>query len=100
VSAWRTEAHRYLRVREDAATYHVTVDDQASRFFECPTLQPTLPPLRPDQQAAVQAWERAAGCGVVIKVDRCFPRRTVFITGPGPAGRSLLIDCRTTPCRT
>lgn len=67
VSAWRTEAHHYLRVREDAATYHLTVDDQAPRFFECPTLRPALPPLRPDQQAAVEAWERAGRRGMIVK---------------------------------
>ncbi len=67
VSAWRTEAHHYLRVREDAAAYHLTVDDQAPHFFECPTLRPALPPLRSDQQAAVEAWERAGCRGVVVK---------------------------------
>src|SRR5574341_363595 len=46
VSAWRTEAYHYLRVREDAASYHLTVDDEAPRFLECPTLQPALPRLR------------------------------------------------------
>ena len=67
VGAWRTEALRYLRVREDAAAYHFRLDDQAPRFFECPTLHPALPRLRPDQQAAVETWERAGGRGVVVK---------------------------------
>lgn len=67
VGAWRTEALRYLLVREDAAAYHFTLDDQAPRFFECPMLRPALPRLRPDQQAAVEAWERAGGRGVVVK---------------------------------
>lgn len=67
VNAWRTEAHHYPRVREDAAAYHLAVDDQAPRFFECPTLRPALPPPRSDQQAAVDAWERAGGRGVIVK---------------------------------
>lgn len=67
VGAWRTEALRYLLVREDAAAYHFTLDDQAPRFFDCPTLRPGLPRLRPDQQAAVEAWERAGGRGVIVK---------------------------------
>jgi superfamily II DNA or RNA helicase len=67
VHAWRTEAHRYLRVREDAATYHLRLDDEAPRFFECPTLHPALPPLRSDQHAAVEAWERAGCRGVIVK---------------------------------
>lgn len=67
VGAWRTEALRYLLVREDAAAYQFILDDQAPRFFECPTLRPALPRLRPDQQAAVEAWERAACRGVVVK---------------------------------
>lgn len=67
VGAWRTEALRYQLVREDAASYEYTLDDQAPRFFECPTLRPALPRLRPDQQAAVEAWERAACRGVVVK---------------------------------
>ena len=67
VGAWRTEALRYLLVREDAAAYQFTLDDQAPRFFECPTLRPALPRLRPDQQAAIAAWERAGRRGVVVK---------------------------------
>lgn len=67
VGAWRTEALRYLRVREDAAAYHLAIDDQAPRFFECPTLRPALPPLRSDQRAAVDAWERAGCRGVIVK---------------------------------
>ncbi len=67
VGAWRTEALRYLLVREDAAAYHFSLDDQAPRFFDCPTLRPALPRLRPDQVAAVEAWERAGGRGVVVK---------------------------------
>lgn len=67
VGAWRTEALRYLLVREDTTAYHFTLDDQAPRFFDCPTLRIALPRLRPDQQAAVEAWERAQGRGVVVK---------------------------------
>jgi superfamily II DNA or RNA helicase len=67
VGAWRTEAHRYLRVREDAASYHLSLDDQATRFFACPSLRPALPALRPDQRAAVEAWERAGCRGVIVK---------------------------------
>lgn len=67
VDAWRTEARHYLRVREDAAVYHLSLDDQAPRFFECPTLRPALPRLRPDQEAAVEAWERAGCRGLIVK---------------------------------
>src|SRR3990170_776187 len=67
VDAWRTEAVRYLRVREDAATYHLHLDDEAPHFFECPALHPALPPLRSDQHAAVEAWERAGCRGVIVK---------------------------------
>jgi len=67
VDAWRTEAYRYPLVKEDAAAYQVRLDDQAPRFFDCPALRPALPRLRPDQQAAVEAWERASCRGVVVK---------------------------------
>ncbi len=67
VHAWRTEAMRYPRVREDAAAYRVSLDDEAGRFFECPPLCPALPRLRPDQKAALEAWERAGCRGVVVK---------------------------------
>lgn len=67
VGAWRTEGIHYVRVREDAATYGLRLDDQAPRFFDCPPLHPALPPLRPDQRAAVEDWERAGGRGVVVK---------------------------------
>lgn len=67
VDAWRTEGMRYLQVREDAPAYGLDLADEATRFFDCPTLQPALPRLRPDQQAAVDAWERAGCRGVVVK---------------------------------
>lgn len=67
VGAWRTEALNYLRVREEAPAYELSVTDEASRFFECPTLIPSLPPLRADQRAAVDAWEQAGCRGVVVK---------------------------------
>ncbi len=67
VHAWRTEAMRYPRVREDAAAYRVSLDDEAGRFFDCPPLCPALPRLRPDQKAALEAWERAGCRGVVVK---------------------------------
>ncbi len=67
VDAWRTEAIHYLHVREDAEAYHLDLADEAVRFFDCPPLTPALPPLRPDQQAAVEAWERAGCRGVVVK---------------------------------
>jgi superfamily II DNA or RNA helicase len=67
VGAWRTEAHRYLRVREDAPAYHLTLDDQAPQFFRCPSLRPTLPALRADQRVAIEAWERAGCRGVIVK---------------------------------
>jgi hypothetical protein len=67
VDAWRTEGMRYARVREDAAAYGLDLVDEAPGFFACPTLRPSLPRLRPDQQAAVEAWERAGGRGLVVK---------------------------------
>ena len=55
IGAWRTEALNYLRVREEAPAYRLSLDDEAPWFFECPTLTPSLPRLRPDQRAAVEA---------------------------------------------
>ncbi|MDR7483566.1 MAG: DEAD/DEAH box helicase family protein [Armatimonadota bacterium] len=67
VGAWRTEARYYGRIREDAASYHLRVADEAAQFMDLPPLHPALPPLRADQQHAVEAWERAGGRGVVVK---------------------------------
>ncbi len=67
VSAWRTEALNHLRLMEDAATYRLELRDDAAQFFDCPTLRPDLPLLRPDQEAAVAAWERAGRRGVIVK---------------------------------
>ncbi len=67
VQAWRTEAINHLRFREDAVAYHLDLDDEAERFFDCPTLRLNLPSLRPDQDAAVAAWERAGCRGVIVK---------------------------------
>ncbi len=67
VQAWRTEAFRHFRLKEDAAAYHIDVADEAEQFFPCPSLTVTLPPLRPDQEAAISAWERAGCRGVVVK---------------------------------
>src|SRR5579884_200394 len=67
VSAWRTEALNHLRLMEDAVRYRLDLRDEAERFFECPPLRPALPPLRPDQLAAVEAWERAGRRGVIVK---------------------------------
>ncbi|MBI2466812.1 MAG: DEAD/DEAH box helicase [Candidatus Rokubacteria bacterium] len=67
VGAWRTAAINHLRVCEDAAAYRLTLSDRAARFFPAPALRPALPPLRRDQQAAIEAWERAGGRGVVVK---------------------------------
>ena len=67
IHAWRTEAVNHPRLREDAAAYHLSLRDEAERFFDCPPLNPNLPPLRPDQEAALQAWERAGRRGVVVK---------------------------------
>lgn len=67
VLAWRTEAVHYMQVREDAPAYHLDLSDEAPRFFDCPPLVPSLPALRPDQQAAVEAWERAGARGVIVK---------------------------------
>jgi superfamily II DNA or RNA helicase len=57
----------HARLLEDAAEYRLDVDDGAGRFFPAPTLRPALPPLRPDQQAAIDAWERAGRRGVIVK---------------------------------
>jgi superfamily II DNA or RNA helicase len=67
VGAWRTAAINHLRVREDSAAYRLRLADRAQAFFPPPTLKVALPPLRPDQQAAVEAWEAAGGRGVVVK---------------------------------
>ncbi|MDR7517942.1 MAG: DEAD/DEAH box helicase family protein [Armatimonadota bacterium] len=67
VGAWRTEALHYQQVREEAARYHLALTDEAERYFDCPPLSVALPPLRPDQQAAVLAWERAGCRGVIVK---------------------------------
>src|SRR3989442_4458837 len=67
VRAWRTAAIHHARLREDAADYRLSLDDAAERFFPTPTLRPALPPLRGDQEAAIAAWERAGGRGVVVK---------------------------------
>lgn len=67
VHAWRTEALNHIRLREDAATYQLDFNDEAERYFECPPLHPNLPPLRPDQEAAIEAWEGAGRRGVVVK---------------------------------
>jgi len=67
VGAWRAAAMHHCRVQEDAAAYRLHLADHAARFFPAPTLRPALPPLRPDQQAAVEAWERAGCRGVVVK---------------------------------
>src|SRR6516165_10187120 len=67
VGAWRTEAINHWRLCNDAAAYALTLEDTATRFFECPPLRPSLPSLRPDQEAAIMAWERAGGRGVIVK---------------------------------
>jgi superfamily II DNA or RNA helicase len=67
IEAWRTAALNHLRVQEDAAAYRLQLVDTAPQFFPAPTLRPSLPPLRPDQQAAIDAWERAGRRGVVVK---------------------------------
>jgi superfamily II DNA or RNA helicase len=67
VGAWRTAALNHFRVREDAAAYRIHVADEAERFFPAPTLRPALPPLRADQQAAIEAWESRGRRGVVVK---------------------------------
>ena len=67
VGAWRTEALNHARLREDAAEYRLSLEDHAERFFDCPPLRVTLPALRPDQEAAVAAWEGAGRRGVIVK---------------------------------
>jgi superfamily II DNA or RNA helicase len=67
VAVWRTAAINHARVREDAATYRLRLADDAERFFPAPTLRAALPALRADQKAAIEAWERAGGRGVVVK---------------------------------
>lgn len=67
VRAWRTEAINHLRVMEDAPAYGLALHDEAERYFDCPSLHPQLPPLRPDQEAAIAAWERAGRRGVIVK---------------------------------
>jgi len=66
-AAWRTEALNHLRVMEDMEACHLRIRDDAADFFDCPPLHPALPPLRPDQEAALAAWDRAGRRGVVVK---------------------------------
>jgi superfamily II DNA or RNA helicase len=67
VQAWRTEALNHVRLMEDAAAYQLDFHDDAERYFESPPLHPNLPPLRSDQEAAIEAWESAGCRGVVVK---------------------------------
>ncbi len=67
VHAWRTEAMNHPRLMEEAAAYRLDLRDEARQFFDCPSLHMNLPPLRPDQEAAVAAWERAGWRGVIVK---------------------------------
>src|SRR5215471_12998594 len=67
VRSWRTEALNHAQLKEDLAEYRITLDDHAERFFPCPPLRSTLPPLRPDQEDALRAWEEAGGRGVIVK---------------------------------
>ena len=67
VLAWRTEAFRYRRLMDEARASLLPIADAAQRFFDAPTMSPNLPRLRADQNAAVAAWERAGGRGVVVK---------------------------------
>ncbi len=67
VQAWRTEALRHHRLIDDARACGLVIRDEAARFFDCPPVAADLPRLRPDQEAAVAAWERAGGRGVVVK---------------------------------
>jgi superfamily II DNA or RNA helicase len=67
VGAWRTAAMNHFRVQEDAAVYQLQLADRAEGFFAPPALRPALPPLRADQEAAIDAWERAGGRGIVVK---------------------------------
>lgn len=67
VGAWRTPAMNLLRLREDAARYRLELDDASERFFDAPPIRPDLPPLRADQKAAIEAWERAGRRGVIVK---------------------------------
>jgi superfamily II DNA or RNA helicase len=67
VGSWRTEALNHAQLREDAAEYRLHLEDHAERYFDCPPLRPALPPLRPDQEAAIHAWEEAGRRGVIVK---------------------------------
>jgi superfamily II DNA or RNA helicase len=67
VVAWRTAAVHHSRLMEDAAARGFEVRDDAPNFFDCPALRPALPVLRPDQEAALAAWERAGRRGVIVK---------------------------------
>src|SRR5262249_23792685 len=67
VGSWRTEALNHAQLREDAAEYRLHLEDHAERYFDCPTLRSSLPPLRPDQEAAIAAWEEAGQRGVIVK---------------------------------
>jgi superfamily II DNA or RNA helicase len=67
VAAWRTAALNHLRLIEDVAARGCALRDDAPNFFTCPPLRPALPPLRADQEAALDAWERGGRRGVIVK---------------------------------
>jgi superfamily II DNA or RNA helicase len=67
VGSWRTEALNHAQLREDAAEYRLHLEDHAELYFDCPPLRPSVPPLRPDQEAAIAAWEDAGQRGVIVK---------------------------------
>lgn len=67
VAAWRTAALNHVRLLEDAAVRRLQIRDDAPEFFECPALRPALPTLRPDQEAALTAWEGAGRRGLIVK---------------------------------
>jgi superfamily II DNA or RNA helicase len=66
VQAWRCDALRYAVVRREFARLKVAVDDRVADWQAVQWPKPSLPQLRPDQQAAVAAWlPTGQGCIVM-----------------------------------
>ncbi|MBI5549706.1 MAG: DEAD/DEAH box helicase [Deltaproteobacteria bacterium] len=66
VGAWRCEAHLYSQVRALLEAGAAPVDDEVTQPLRVGWPTPALPELRPDQQGALQAWQKAGGRGVVV----------------------------------
>lgn len=64
-AAWRTDALQYAAVRRAIAARRLACRDEVPKWQTVAWPEPDLPPLRPEQQAAVAAW-RQKRRGVVV----------------------------------